>query len=113
MAFIGQIEGASGSNGIDKDSWIRLIDSHPQLSVVPPQKGINPFTRKPIEFKALPTSAIVCIGGEEIGSISWAQDGSPSLIVEADDKSADAIASLAQELAIDLGGTFTRWTNEA
>ena len=71
MAFIGQIEGASGSNGIDKDSWIRLIDSHPQLSVVPPQKGINPFTRKPIEFKALPTSAIVCIGGEEIGLISW------------------------------------------
>jgi hypothetical protein len=108
MRVIGLIKGKTEGERINPNSWIDLIRSHPSLSSVPPRTGINPFTRAPIEFKAPATSAIVSIDGEEIGSISWAQDDTPLLFVEAEPGSERTVAGIAEELAKTLGGIFVR-----
>ncbi|MFI5379113.1 MAG: hypothetical protein ACHRHE_07450 [Tepidisphaerales bacterium] len=109
MNYIGRIE---VSAGINKSKWIALIASHRALAPVPPAIGINPFTRKECTFTAPATSAIVSADGVHIGSISWAQDNSPMLIVTAADESVEAVAVIADDVASSLGAIFVRETLE-
>jgi len=106
MSLIGQIVSANVDQGIDEEKWIALIEAHPSLTTVPQRKGINPFTGKQAQFKAPITSALVCLEGVEIGSIHWATDGSPILIVEAKDGAETSVARLAKEIAAKLGHHF-------
>jgi hypothetical protein len=106
MSDIGHIEGLSESAPIEQDRWIALIGSHRSLGPVPPRKGINPFTGKPTEFNAPATSAVVPIGGAAVGSIYWAQDGSPTLFVMGQDVHRDSVAGVAADVAVALGGRF-------
>jgi hypothetical protein len=106
MTSIGRIEGGPRDNRIDQGEWIALIKSLPSLAPIRPTKGINPFTGKPIEFKSPVTSASVCIEGTELGSLSWAMDGSPILIVYANDEAAATVASVAEQVAQKLGAHF-------
>lgn len=108
MLFIGRIEAASDSAKIDPNRWLAMIDSHGSLGHVPPKKAINPFTRKPCEVNAPASTAVVRVGEAGVGSIWWALDGSPFLIVQAEEESADAVAKIAEEVATELGARFVR-----
>src|SRR5262245_48708481 len=112
MLFLGRIEAVSESTEIDPGNWLALIDSHGSLGHVPAHMGINPFTRKPMEFKAPASTAAVRIGGVRVGSIFWALDGSPYLLVQAEEESAEAVADIAEEIATALGARFVRETAE-
>jgi hypothetical protein len=105
MVIIGEI---IASEGIESSKWLALIKSHGALAHVPPRIGINPFTRQPIEFNAPASTAIIWKDGADIGSISWAMDGAPIHIVEAQEQSTDSVASVAEDIAGSLGGQFVR-----
>ena len=106
MPCLGRIEALSASAGIDRRVWVALIGTHPALKRVPPREGINPFTREKTEFKAPQTSAVISIRGMDIGSIYWAMDDSPMLIVHANDGSAESVAAVAEEVAAALSARF-------
>jgi hypothetical protein len=108
MPYIGQIEAIGGSAGIDARRWMELIDSYGSLAHVPPVTGINPATRQPCEFNAPSSTARVMRGGARIGAILWALDGSPFLLVEADEEAADEVAKVAENIASRLDARFVR-----
>jgi len=108
MPYIGQIEAAYQSAPIDGSEWMGLIDSHRALRHVPPKMGVNPFTRKSCEFKAPASSAQVAANSARVGGIQWAMDGSPYLLVDADDEWIDFVATIAEEVASTLGARFVR-----
>lgn len=91
---------------IGKPDWIRLIDTHPQLSSVPARQGVNPFTRTPLLFEAKPDTARVLLEQRHIGQIYWAMDDSRCLIVSADTGFEDTVATIARDVASRLGWRF-------
>jgi hypothetical protein len=112
MLSLGQIQAVPGSSAIDSSKWLALIDSHSALEHTPARKGVNPFTREPCEYKAPASTASVRIEGARVGSIFWAMDGSPCLIVQAEEHSAEAVANIAEQIAKALGGQFVREIDE-
>jgi hypothetical protein len=107
MEFLGAIEpGIDGTVGMPE--WIKLIDSHPQLSHVPDKEGINPFTRRPMLYKAAPGCARVSAGEIEIGMIDWAMDDSQRLAVWAAMGAQEQVATVAEEVASQLGWRYVR-----
>ncbi len=105
MGLIGTIEpGVDVATG--KPDWIRLIDTHPQLSSAPTQTGVNPFTRAPTVFKPRPDSARVVLEEGPIGQIYWALDDSRRLVVAAEAGFEDRVANIAQNVAARLGWRF-------
>ncbi len=108
MLDVGRIISVPEARGIDRAAWVALISAHHCLAPVPARPGVNPFTREPMVFRAPDTEAIVCIGGAEVGFIGWAMDGSPMLIVRADDRSVERVVAMAQEIATALGGRLVR-----
>lgn len=101
MEWIGRIEPQSGSR-LDKDEWVRLIETHPGLAPVP-REGVNPFTQKPHFYKAPPTCARVLSANDEIGSITWAEDDSILLDIWALSDERVGLLAIAQEVADLLG----------
>ena len=107
MKLLGAIEpGIVGTAG--KPQWIWLIESHPQLSHVPDKQGVNPFTRRPMLYKAAPDCARVLAGGIEVGMIHWAEDASQSLIVWAVMGAEAQVATVADDVASRLGWRYVR-----
>jgi hypothetical protein len=106
--YIGRIE--AEPPGIERAKWLALVDSHPHLRTRTgtPHMGISPFTRKPTEFKPRRRTGIVDVGGGDIGTIDWAMDGSPMLLVNAEDGSTDAVIPIAEQIAAALQGHFVR-----
>jgi len=105
MVIIGRIE---APGGIESGKWLDLIESHPALANAPTRKGVNPFTRQPCEYKPPASSALIRKDGAEIGSIYCAMDGSPTLVVQAQEDLVDAVAGVAADIAGSLGGHFVR-----
>lgn len=66
-------------------AWMALIDSHPMLKRPESKMGLNPFSKQPMEFKPNGSSAEIWEDGSEIGQVFAAMDGSPKLIVDAED----------------------------
>lgn len=89
---------------------MELIDSHGALQHVPPAKGINPFTRQVCEYNAPSSTARIVISGARIGAIEWAMDGSPLLLVHADEESVEFVAKIAEDVGALLGARFVRAT---
>jgi hypothetical protein len=106
MILLGEIEAVSEAAPLDAAKWLSLIDSHESLGHVPSKMGINPFTKKPTEYKSPASTARICVEGASVGSIGWALDGSLSLIVEAEENSVDLVTKTAEEVARTLGGRF-------
>lgn len=105
MVFLGTIEPDSNL-ATGKPEWMRLIDTHPQLSRAPAVEGINPFTRGPHLFKADPYAARVRVESRQVGSIHWAMDDSRRLVVWADPGSEENVRNVAEEVASKLGWRF-------
>jgi hypothetical protein len=85
---------------------------HRSLRHVPSHKGINPFTRQPCEFNAPASTAQITFDGARVGAIEWAMDGSPLLLVHADDEWMDYVASVAEGVAFLFGARFVRIRDE-
>src|SRR5258708_18208761 len=103
MVSLGRIEAESECAAIDPARWLRVIESHESLGLLPSRMGINPFTREPWEYKARAATAVIQTAGIPVGSIYWAMDGSPFLIVLAKEESEEAVASIVEEVARTLG----------
>jgi hypothetical protein len=112
MLDLGRIEPPSNSTGIDRTRWVALIDAHPSLAHVPPRIGPKPGTQELCEYKAPASTAIVFVNGARAGSIEWALDGSPYLLVHAQEESARDVAEIAEEVATILGARFILDTND-
>jgi hypothetical protein len=103
MHYVGYIEAEPDPPGIDKAAWIELIDRHPHLVRPGPSRGINPFTREPVEFRANPTAANLVIDGEDVGFFDWSQNEENVILVTGE---LPAIRRYAAEIAEQLGGRF-------
>lgn len=88
------------------NKWLNLIDSHAALGHPPPVIGINPFTQQPQEFYAPGSTAEILKDGVRVGSIEWAMDESPWLLVHAEDDSAGYVTIIAEHVAATLSGRF-------
>lgn len=106
MLFLGRIGAVSASKPIDPDQWLSIIDSHVSLAHGRPQIGIYPFTKRPQVFKPVASSAHICVAGTRVGAIWWALDGSPFLMVQAEEHATEAVAAIAEDVARLLGGQF-------
>jgi hypothetical protein len=106
MTYVGHIEAAAAA--IDREKWLALIDAHDALGHVPPQKGVNPFTRKPTLIHAPKSDAKILRNGVQIGSVGWALDGSPVLHVNANDDAVAQVCRIADDIATSLGARFVR-----
>jgi hypothetical protein len=109
VELIGTIEAGAGL-ATGKAEWIRVIKGHPQLSAVPPDKGINPFSfsRKPLPYQRDPTTAQVRIDGDQVGSIHWVTDGLRRLLVWSSTGAEEKVATVATDVASRLGWHFVR-----
>jgi hypothetical protein len=105
MDYLGRITTQSEPPSVDLQRWIALIARHPMLAPVKPVTGINPFTRKPQEYRPHPGAARVILDGTEIGSMTWAEDGSSQIDVWA---ASSAVDKIAIEVAAELGCVFER-----
>jgi hypothetical protein len=103
MDFIGVISAASDPPGVDQQRWIDTISRHPALVSLAPRRGINPFTKQPMDYLAHPASARVLVGGNDVGWMEWAQDDSKQIAVFGP---ASLVAPVAEEIAALLGATF-------
>jgi len=56
-------------------------------------------------YRAGPDDARVTVDGAEVGTMTWAQDGSHQIAVEGD---AELVEPLALEVAATLGGIYRR-----
>jgi hypothetical protein len=105
LELVGTIKSAQGTLA-GQDVWVALIDSHPSLGRQPPRQGINPFTKAPITLKGAPDHALVKLNELQIGSIHWAMDGSPQLLVWALPEERVKVISVALDVSAQLGGQF-------
>lgn len=94
--------------GFDQARWIALIGQHPNLSVMPPRQGINPFTREPMLFQAKDV-ALVTEAGKQLGAMDWAPDDSQQLCIWIDDGAAgDALDAIGADVATRLDAVYRR-----
>ena len=101
--LIGEILREADPPGISKECWIDLIREHPNLAPGLPREGINPFTKERTVIHPRPDVARVLVGGDEVGSMSWAEDDSNLISVFGEPQ---AVVPLAIEIAKVLGGQF-------
>jgi hypothetical protein len=99
VAFLGSI------SGVDLERWLQVIGKNPQLVAIPVAKGTNPFTKAAAIYRAGVGDAHVVVGGTQVGSMMWSQDGSHRIAVEGN---AELVEPIAVEVASELGGVFQR-----
>jgi hypothetical protein len=104
MQLYGTIVASPGSSPLQRDRWIELCKSHPNLAPVPPRVAHNPF--KPGEtmvVRAPGDTVRVVVSGRDLGSMGWALDDSPCINVWGEDR---AIIAVVQEIALSLSAIF-------
>ncbi len=105
MELLGTIEpGDDPATG--KPQWAELIVAHTQLSCGSAKMGINPFTKRPMEFNPNPYHSEVRIEGRKIGAIHCAMDDSRRLIVWSEVGSEIPVRIVAEDVASRLGWQF-------
>ena len=100
MDYVGFI----AAPGLDEERWTRMIEEHASLKRPAAAKRINPFTGQLADFHPHPSAARVTVDGIEVGSMQWALDDSPAVVVFGD---AALVTPVARDIAALLGGTFT------
>ena len=95
----------AGNPALHPEPWIKMIDARPELAPVSPVECPNPFkTDEEMIVYAPETSANLLLGDEVIGSISWALDDTPRLILDINDPDDEPEAiEIARELAELMG----------
>ena len=68
MPSIGVIVREPG--GIPLREWLEVIASEDTLRTIAPLRGVNPFTRQPMDFRRS-YAAHVVFNGTDIGSMCW------------------------------------------
>ena len=88
---------------MDLQRWLDVIARHPNLASVPRREGLNPFTKEPYFYRAPPEDARVILDGVQVGSMTWAQDGSRQIAVEGE---ISIVERIAIQVAEELGCVF-------
>lgn len=101
MEYVGTIEAPSDPPGIDRDSWLSLIDRHPLLFPPQPRTAVNPFTQERVIVKAPETVAALVVDGQQIGSFEWTDENLVFVNGEW-----PAVEQHAVEIASQLGASF-------
>ena len=104
MNFLGSITAPPDPPGVDLDRWTGVIATHPNLELVAPKAGINPFTKGPFTFRPHPGTAWVMISGKQAGMMDWAQDGSNQIAVWGESD----VEEIATHVAAQVGGVYRR-----
>jgi hypothetical protein len=103
MAYLGRITTKRNPPSVDVQRWLEVITQHPNLSLLPPREGLNPFTKQPYLYPAPAENAQVILDGVQIGSMTWAEDGSRQIAVDGD---AATLVKIAMQVAEELGCIF-------
>jgi hypothetical protein len=104
MDLVGVIRAAPGSTPIAYEAWCTLAQSRPELFAGQPRTVPNPFKKEELmTIRPKPDAVRVVVAGKEVGSMHWAMDGRPEIIIWGE---AAIVAPLAQELASSLGAQF-------
>jgi hypothetical protein len=105
MKSAGTIVPATETDPFDRESWIQVINDHPNLVQEQPRSGIpNPFN--PGETMTIhpdPACANLVVDGEIIGVFAWAMN--EETLINVDGNLRD-VASWADNFAKLLGGQF-------
>lgn len=105
MELLGTIE-PGDDHVTGKPQWAELINAHPHLSLGPAKTGINPFTKRPMEFKPNPYDSAVQVEDRRVGTIHWAMDDSRRLVVWSEVGSEISVRAVAEDVALRLGWHF-------
>jgi hypothetical protein len=104
--FIGEIRAIQGQPPVRLSDWLDLIPKRRDLVPVKDRDVIHPFTKEKLDLRASADSVRVIVGRRIVGSMHWALDDSPALIVWAKDRP-DAhatVSAIAVEVARALKG---------
>lgn len=85
--------------GIPLDDWLSEIARNPALRSMAPVAGINPFTRRSMEYRR-PYAGHVSVGGSDVGSMIWEAN---HILMWGN---AAAVAPIAQDIAAKLNARF-------
>ena len=102
MSTYWQIKNTKGA--LTEEAWVRYVEAHPILEIGAPTFRPNPF--KPGELMEVtppPTTATVHQFDKPIVTVSWAEDGSDSLVIEGGDSEEDAASAYAKAIADHFG----------
>jgi hypothetical protein len=105
MDYLGRITTQNEPPSVDLQRWTALIARHPSLAPAKPVTGVNPFAKKPQDYRPHPGIARVILEGTEVGMMTWAEDGSSQIAVWA---TSSVVEKVATEVAVELGCVFER-----
>jgi hypothetical protein len=103
MAYLGRVTTKLNPPSVDPQRWHDVIGRHPNLSPLPPREGLNPFTKQPYLYPAPAENVRVILDGIEVGSMTWAEDGSCQIAVDGDSAT---VVKIATQVAEELGCVF-------
>jgi hypothetical protein len=107
MLIVAVLLPGANQPAITDAAWASLVEAHAQPASTRVRRGLNPFTKEPMELPSKRHLRLeVMEGGKESGSSEWAQDGSNLLLVRLEDDheaSREALVAVAQDVAASLG----------
>jgi hypothetical protein len=103
MDYLGQIATSHDPPALTLQRWLEVIARHPNLALEPPSQGLNPFTKQPYLFQPPRGNACVILDGVQIGSMTWAEDGSCRIAVVGESPS---VKEIAMQVANELGCVY-------
>lgn len=109
MEYIGQIEAKADDEALTCNRWLEFIAERSELVHAPSRMVRNPATGQMIEARPPPDAVQLIRQGANLGSFSWAQDGSAAVDVMCCDGYRKFMAEAAREFAHMLGGRFSEY----
>jgi hypothetical protein len=103
MEPLGTIRADEDPPGVSKERWVALIHEHPNLAVLGPREGINPFNREREVYHPRRDAARVLAEGEEVGAMNWCESDENEINIFGDRV---LVVPVAQEIAARLGARF-------
>ena len=109
MEYIGQIEAKADDSALTCNRWLQFIAERSELVRAPARMVRNPATGQMIEARPPPDTVQLIREGANLGSFSWAPDGSAAVDVMCCDGCRKLMAKAAREFAHVLGGRFSEY----
>ena len=113
MEYIGHIEAIAGNAPLTREVWLGFIAQRPDLIRAASRMVRNPATGQLVEAHPPPDAVQLIRDESNLGSFSWAQDDSATVIVTCSDGCRELMAVAAREFAQKLGGIFSEYHTDS